>query len=117
MKAKTAALKGLAATLGGMDGRKILVFVSHRFSRYAGLEFFLRDRDDVDGPAGPADAEARHEEAPRRGHADRERERGHRSTPSSRPGWTRPCPRRPTRALIEPRASTRSRSADASSSP
>ena len=47
MKAKTAALKGLAATLGGMDGRKILVFVSHRFSRYAGLEFFLRDRDDV----------------------------------------------------------------------
>ena len=47
MKAKTAVLKGLAATLGGMDGRKILVFVSHRFSRYAGLEFFLRDRDDV----------------------------------------------------------------------
>lgn len=47
MKAKTAALKGLAATLGGMDGRKILVFVSHRFSRYAGLEFFLRDRGDV----------------------------------------------------------------------
>jgi VWFA-related protein len=44
MKAKTAALKGLAATLGGMDGRKILVFVSHRFSRYAGLEFFLGDR-------------------------------------------------------------------------
>ncbi len=47
MKAKTAALKGLAATLGGMDGRKILLFVSHRFSRYAGLEFFLRDRDDT----------------------------------------------------------------------
>ena len=46
MKAKTAALKGLAATLGGMDGRKVLVFVSHRFSRYAGLEFFLRDRSD-----------------------------------------------------------------------
>lgn len=44
MKAKTSALKGLAATLGGMDGRKILVFVSHRFSRYAGLEFFLGDR-------------------------------------------------------------------------
>jgi VWFA-related protein len=47
MKAKTAVLKGLAATLGGMDGRKILVFVSHRFSRYAGLEFFLQDRADV----------------------------------------------------------------------
>ncbi len=47
MKAKTAALTGLAATLGGMEGRKILVFVSHRFSRYAGLEFFIRDRDEV----------------------------------------------------------------------
>ena len=44
MKAKSSALKGLAATLGGMDGRKLLVLVSHRFSRYAGLEFFLRSR-------------------------------------------------------------------------
>lgn len=44
MKAKTAALRGLAATLGGMDGRKALVLVSHRFSRYAGLEYMLRER-------------------------------------------------------------------------
>jgi VWFA-related protein len=44
MKAKTAALKGLSATLGGMEGRKILVFVSHRFSRYAGMEFLLPKR-------------------------------------------------------------------------
>ncbi len=47
MKSKTAALKGLTATLGGMEGRKVLVFVSHRFSRYAGLEFFLKSRSDV----------------------------------------------------------------------
>ena len=44
MKAKTAALKGLTATLGGMDGRKVLVLVFHRFSRYAGLEYFLESR-------------------------------------------------------------------------
>lgn len=47
MKAKTNALKGLTATLGGMDGRKVLVLVSHRFSRYAGMEYFLRARSDV----------------------------------------------------------------------
>jgi VWFA-related protein len=39
MKAKTAALRGLAATLGGADGRKVLVLVTHRFSRRPGLEF------------------------------------------------------------------------------
>jgi len=44
-KAKTAALKGLVATLGGMEGRKILVLASHRFSRYAGQEFFLGKRE------------------------------------------------------------------------
>ncbi len=53
MKAKTAALKGLTATLGGMDGRKVLVFVSHRFSRYAGLEFFLKSRSDVSDLGDP----------------------------------------------------------------
>ncbi len=53
MKAKTAALTGLTATLGGMDGRKILVLVSHRFSRYAGLEFFLRSRTGVEAMADP----------------------------------------------------------------
>lgn len=44
-KAKTAALKGLVATLGGMEGRKIVVLASHRFSRYAGQEFFLGKRE------------------------------------------------------------------------
>ena len=53
MKAKTAALKGLAATLGGMDGRKVLVFVSHRFSRYAGLEFLLKDRTGAEALGDP----------------------------------------------------------------
>lgn len=47
MRAKTNALKGLTATLGGMDGRKILVLFSHRFSRYAGMEYFLKPRSDV----------------------------------------------------------------------
>jgi VWFA-related protein len=47
MQAKTAALKGLAATLGGADGRKVLVLVSHRFSRYPGLEFLIRGARDV----------------------------------------------------------------------
>ena len=44
IKGKAAALKGLIATLGGMEGRKILVFASHRFGRYAGLEYFLDKR-------------------------------------------------------------------------
>jgi len=47
MKAKTQALKGLSATLGGMEGRKVLVLVTHRFSRYAGLEYYLKSRTDV----------------------------------------------------------------------
>jgi hypothetical protein len=53
MKAKTSALKGLAATLGGMDGRKVLVLVSHRFSRYAGLEFLLKDRTGAEALGDP----------------------------------------------------------------
>ncbi len=47
MQAKAAALKGLAATLGGADGRKVLVLVSHRFSRYPGLEFLIRGATDT----------------------------------------------------------------------
>ena len=39
MKAKTAALRGLVALMAGMDGRKALVLVSHRFSRYPGREY------------------------------------------------------------------------------
>ncbi len=53
MKAKTQALKGLAATLGGMEGRKVLVVVSHRFSRYAGLEYYLKSRTDVSALGDP----------------------------------------------------------------
>lgn len=53
MKAKTAAIKGLTATLGGMEGRKILVLVSHRFSRYAGLEYYLRARTDAEALSDP----------------------------------------------------------------
>ncbi len=44
MKGKTAALNGLIATLGGLEGRRVLVFASHRFSRYAGLEHFMGRR-------------------------------------------------------------------------
>ncbi|MHB8797707.1 MAG: VWA domain-containing protein [Thermoanaerobaculia bacterium] len=47
MQAKTAALEGLAATLGGAEGRKVLVLVSHRFSRYPGLEFLIRSATDT----------------------------------------------------------------------
>jgi VWFA-related protein len=39
MRAKTAALKAVCAAIGGLPGRKILLHVSHRFSRVAGLEF------------------------------------------------------------------------------
>ena len=44
MRAKASALKALVATLGGLQGRKILVFTSHRFSEMAGFEFFLDQR-------------------------------------------------------------------------
>ncbi len=47
MKGKTAALKGLAATLGGVEGRKALVLVTNRFSRFPGLEFLVGSRPDV----------------------------------------------------------------------
>jgi VWFA-related protein len=44
MKAKASALKALLGMLGGLPGRKILVFASHRFSRVAGLEFLISPR-------------------------------------------------------------------------
>jgi VWFA-related protein len=47
MKGKTAALKGLAATLGGVEGRKALVLVSNRFSRFPGLEFLVGSRPEA----------------------------------------------------------------------
>ncbi|MEO8585050.1 MAG: VWA domain-containing protein [Acidobacteriota bacterium] len=53
MKAKASALKALLATLGGLPGRKILVFTSHRFSDLAGLEFLLGNRAQyADLPSG-----------------------------------------------------------------
>lgn len=53
MRRKVAALKTLVGTLGGIDGRKILVMNTHRFSQYAGAEFFGGDvpqqyRDEFD---------------------------------------------------------------------
>lgn len=44
MKSKATALRALLATLGGLPGRKVLVFASHRFSERAGLEFVLNFR-------------------------------------------------------------------------
>ncbi len=44
MKSKASALRALISTLGGLSGRKILVFTSHRFSELAGLEFFISQR-------------------------------------------------------------------------
>jgi VWFA-related protein len=50
MRAKGRALKALIATLGGLDGKKILVFASHRFSRYPGAEYFMGSRDGIGSP-------------------------------------------------------------------
>jgi VWFA-related protein len=47
MRAKSKALRALISTLGGIEGRKILVFASHRFGRYAGLEYFLGPREGI----------------------------------------------------------------------
>jgi VWFA-related protein len=54
-KNKAAALKSVLSALGGLDGRRVLVVASHRLSRYAGMEYFLTKRLDVD-VAIPADA-------------------------------------------------------------
>ena len=60
MKAKASALKALLATLGGLSGRKILVFTSHRFSDLAGLEFLLGNRAQYGGfPNGAYEFSAR----------------------------------------------------------
>lgn len=44
MQSKTAAIKGLLSVLGGVEGRRVLILASHRFSRYAGLEYNLGPR-------------------------------------------------------------------------
>jgi VWFA-related protein len=53
MRRKVAALKTLVGTMGGIEGRRILVMNTHRFSQYAGAEFFGGDvpqqyRDEFD---------------------------------------------------------------------
>jgi VWFA-related protein len=55
MRAKANALRALIATLGGIEGRKILVFASNRFGRYAGFEYFLGPRDGIGRPQ-PSDS-------------------------------------------------------------
>jgi len=44
MQSKAAAIKGLLSVLGGVEGRRVLILASHRFSRYAGLEYNLGPR-------------------------------------------------------------------------
>ena len=39
IKGKAAAMRGLIGVMAGMEGRKVLVLASHRFSRQAGAEF------------------------------------------------------------------------------
>ena len=50
MRAKSNALRALISTLGGIEGRKILVFASNRFGRYAGYEYFRASRDGIGTP-------------------------------------------------------------------
>ncbi|HYN43987.1 MAG TPA: VWA domain-containing protein, partial [Thermoanaerobaculia bacterium] len=45
VKGKVSALKGLIATMSGMEGRKALVFVSRNLSRSPGAEFFGTEMD------------------------------------------------------------------------
>ncbi len=45
VKGKVTALKGLIATMSGMEGRKALVFVSRNLSRSPGAEFFGTEMD------------------------------------------------------------------------
>ena len=45
-KRKVAALRSVLAELGGLEGRKVLIFASHRLSRNPGLEYFLSKRLD-----------------------------------------------------------------------
>jgi VWFA-related protein len=47
-KHKAAALRSVLTALGGLDGRRVLIVASHRLSRYAGMEYFLTKRLDVD---------------------------------------------------------------------
>lgn len=59
LKGKATALKGLLASMSGMEGRKVLVFVSRSFSRRPGAEFFgetIDTRSLIDSVAESANA-------------------------------------------------------------
>lgn len=56
MKAKVTALRGLVALMAGMEGRKSLVVVAHRFGRYPGREYYVGPRDGLAGFAKERDA-------------------------------------------------------------
>jgi len=51
MKAKTKALNAVIESISGIEGQKSMIFVSRRFSIYAGREY-LADRHQVIGPPG-----------------------------------------------------------------
>jgi len=51
MKAKTKALNAVIESISGIDGQKSMIFVSRRFSIYAGREY-LADRHQLNGPPG-----------------------------------------------------------------
>jgi len=51
MKAKTKALNAVIESISGIDGQKSMIFVSRRFSIYAGREY-LADRHKLNGPPG-----------------------------------------------------------------
>jgi VWFA-related protein len=52
MQRKTAVLRALVSTIAGMDGKKVFLLATHRFSRYAGLEFFLTKHSQISDQIG-----------------------------------------------------------------
>ncbi len=57
MKAKVTALRGLIALMAGMDARKSLVIVAHRFGRWPGQEYFAGPRMSFPVPLAERDAQ------------------------------------------------------------
>lgn len=54
MRNRVAAINSLIASVGGMEGRKIMLLASESFSRLAGMEYFIPRGGTTDGP--PVDA-------------------------------------------------------------
>jgi VWFA-related protein len=52
MQRKTAVVRALVSTLAGMEGKKVFLLATHRFSRYAGLEFFLTKHSQISDQIG-----------------------------------------------------------------